>query len=72
VLLILLVGLTASGAAMGLALATGASLLPVLLTGIVAAPLEGLLAFVLYLDLRTRRERFGVASLRAELSRNAP
>jgi len=72
VLLILLVGLVASGAAMGLALATGASLLPVLLTGIVAAPLEGLLAFVLYLDLRTRRGRFGVASLQADLARNAP
>jgi hypothetical protein len=72
VLLILLVGLLASGAAMGLALATGASLLPVLLTGILAAPLEGLLAFVLYLDLRTRRGRFGVASLQAELARNAP
>jgi len=72
VLLILLVGLVASGAAMGLALATGASLLAVLLTGIVAAPLEGLLAFVLYLDLRTRRGRFGVASLQAELARNAP
>jgi hypothetical protein len=72
VLLILLVGLAASGAALALALATGTSLLPVLLTGILAGPLEGLLAFVVYLDLRARRERLGIAALQAEVARNAP
>jgi hypothetical protein len=71
-LLLLLVGLTASGAAMGIAAATGSSLLPVVLTGIAAAPLEGLLGFLLYLDLRARRERFGAAGLQADLARHAP
>jgi len=72
VLALLVLGLTASGLAMALAAATGASIAPGLAAGIIGAPFEALVAFFLYLDLRARKERLSVATLQGDLTRNAP
>ena len=69
---LLLLGLAASGLALGLSAATGASVVPALAAGIVGAPFEALIAFFLYLDLRARKERLTLATLEGDLARNAP
>lgn len=69
---ILAVGLAASGLATALAAATGASIGPALAAGVVGAPFEALVAFFLYLDLRSRKEPLTVARLEGELTKNAP
>jgi len=69
---ILAIGLAASGLATAIAAATGASIGPGLAAGIVGAPFEALVAFFLYLDLRSRKEPLTVARLETDLTRNAP
>lgn len=72
VVLLLAVGLVASGLALAVAGAGMPGATAALAFGIVGAPLEALIAFFLYLDLRARKERLSIAALEGELARHAP
>lgn len=69
---VLLVGFAVGGLAVAAAAATGATLAAALAAEVLATPFEALVAFFLYLDLRSRKERLATATLQAELARNAP
>jgi len=71
-LVLLLVGVTASGLAKALETVTGEGVAPVLAVGVLVAPFAALVAFFLYLDLRARKERVTLATVQDDLSRNAP
>jgi len=72
VVILLFVGLAASGLAFAVATSGSSGVAAALAFGIVGAPFEGLIAFFLYLDLRARKERVTVATLEGELARHAP
>jgi len=71
-LVLLLLGVAASGLAVAGEAAFGDEVAPALAVGIAVAPFGALVAFFLYLDLRARKERVTLATLQGDIARNAP
>jgi hypothetical protein len=69
---VLAVGFAVGALALAMASATGSVVLPAMAAELLATPFEALVAFFLYLELRSTKERLDVALLEAEVVRNAP